>query len=89
MSFGRFKMGIGGVVTYKNSGLAETLTDVDLSHLVLETDAPYLSPVPYRGKRNETKYTVHVADKLAEIYKLPITEIGKITTESAHEIFEF
>lgn len=89
IGYGGFKMGIGGVVTYKNAGLAETLASIDLKHLVLETDAPYLSPKPFRGKRNETSYTYHIAEKLAEIFKLPITEIGKITTANAHEIFDF
>ena len=84
-----FKLGIGGVVTYKNSGLAETLASVDMKHLVLETDAPYLTPAPFRGKRNETSYTFHVAQKLAEIYEVPITEIAKVTTENAHQIFDF
>ncbi|NND77728.1 MAG: TatD family hydrolase [Flavobacteriales bacterium] len=89
IDYGGFKLGIGGVVTYKNSGLAETLSRVDLSHLVLETDAPYLTPIPFRGKRNETSYTYHVAQKLAEIYNIPITEVGELTTKNAHEIFEF
>ncbi|MFN6038352.1 MAG: TatD family hydrolase [Bacteroidota bacterium] len=67
ISIGNFKMGIGGVLTYKNSGLPEVIEKIDLQHLVLETDAPYLPPVPYRGKRNETSYILKVAEKLAEI----------------------
>ena len=89
IDYGGFKMGIGGVVTYKNSGLSETLAKIDLKHLVLETDAPYLTPVPFRGKRNETSYTFHIAEKLAEVYELPIIEIAKVTTENAHKIFDF
>lgn len=89
IEYGGFKLGIGGVVTYKNAGLAETLAEIDLKHLVLETDAPYLTPVPYRGKRNETAYIYFVAEKLAEIYSMTIDEIGKITTKNAHQIFDF
>ncbi|HHG85705.1 MAG TPA: TatD family deoxyribonuclease, partial [Bacteroidetes bacterium] len=82
-----FVMGIGGVLTYKNSGLPETLKEVPLEHLVLETDSPYLPPVPYRGKRNESSYIPKIARKLAEVKDLPIAEIDKITSENALKIF--
>jgi len=89
ISYGRFKMGIGGALTYKNSGLAETISRVELKHLVLETDAPYLSPKPHRGKRNETSYTYYVAEKLAEVYNISLSEIAEITSQNAHEVFDF
>ena len=80
-------LGIGGVVTYKKSGLAETLAQVPLQHLVLETDAPYLTPVPFRGKRNESSYLTYIVNKLAEIYHLPPAEIAAATTANAATIF--
>ncbi len=83
-----FLMGIGGVVTYKNSSLSQVLQKVELTNLVLETDAPYLSPEPKRGKRNQSSYLVYVAQKLAEIYQLPIKEIAEITTANARRLFE-
>lgn len=89
LNYGGFKLGIGGVVTYKNAGLAETLKDIDIQNIVLETDAPYLTPVPHRGKRNETSYVYFVAEKLAEIYDMSIEKVGDITTANAHEIFKF
>lgn len=82
-----FFMGIGGVLTYKNAGLQQVITAVDLSHIVLETDAPYLSPVPYRGKRNESSYLLQVAQKLAELKHLPLQTIAAVTTENAEKIF--
>ncbi len=82
-----FLLGIGGVLTYKNANLAEALKDIDLKHIVLETDAPYLSPMPYRGKRNESSYLVEVAKKLAEINNLPVEEVARITTYNAEKIF--
>ncbi len=87
MALGDFKLGIGGVVTFKNSGLAENLKEIPLEKLVLETDAPYLAPTPYRGKRNEPAYTALVRDKLAEIYAKTPEEIDLITTKSAKELF--
>jgi TatD DNase family protein len=83
----RFLLGIGGVVTYKKSGLAEVLKDVDLVHIVLETDAPYLSPVPYRGKRNESSYIIEVAKKIAEIKNVTVEEVKKVTTVNAERLF--
>jgi TatD DNase family protein len=82
-----FLMGIGGVVTYKKSGLEETLKDVPLEYLVLETDAPYLTPVPYRGKRNEPSYIKIIAQRIAEIKNTSIEEVASITTMNAEKIF--
>ena len=82
-----FKLGIGGVLTYKNSGLREVLGQTDLSHIVLETDAPYLSPVPHRGKRNESSYLAIVLEKLAAIKNIPAERIAEITTANAEKIF--
>lgn len=81
------KLGIGGVVTFKNGNLHNFLRSIDLKHLVLETDAPYLAPVPYRGKRNEPAYLMEVASKLSEIYHIPLAEIGSVTTANAEQIF--
>ena len=81
------KLGIGGVATFKNGKIAQFLDKIDLKHIVLETDSPYLAPVPHRGKRNESSYTVLVAQKLSEIYNLPIEEIARITTENSKSIF--
>jgi TatD DNase family protein len=83
-----FLLGIGGVVTYKNAGLAETLSRISLQHLVLETDAPYLSPVPYRGKRNESSYLGYIVEKLSTIYGLTGEEIGETTSANALTLFE-
>jgi TatD DNase family protein len=82
-----FKLGIGGVVTYKNSGLAQVLAGIDLRHLLLETDAPFLAPVPHRGKRNESAYLTLIAAKLAEIKNVSIEEVARITSQSAKELF--
>ncbi|MCC7333081.1 MAG: TatD family hydrolase [Flavobacteriales bacterium] len=87
LNYGKFKLGIGGVVTYKNSTLGEVLKQVDSSHIVLETDSPYLAPVPHRGKRNESCYITHVAQKLSEIYETSIEDIANITTQNALEVF--
>lgn len=81
------KLGIGGVATFKNGKIDQFLKDIDLQHIVLETDSPYLAPVPYRGKRNESSYTVLVAEKLAQIYELPVAEIARITTENTKAVF--
>lgn len=82
-----FLLGIGGVLTFKNSNLDEVLKSVDLKNLVLETDSPYLSPVPKRGKRNESSYLVYVAQKIAEIYNLPVAKVAEITTANARKLF--
>jgi len=84
-----FYLGIGGVVTYKNAGLAKIVEETPLENLVLETDAPYLSPVPYRGKRNESSYIVHVAQKIAELKGISIEEVNEMTTANAKKIFAF
>jgi TatD DNase family protein len=82
-----FWMGIGGVLTYKKSGLDEIVKDVPLEWLVLETDAPYLTPVPHRGKRNESAYLFHVAERLAEVKGISLEELAKTTSETAMKIF--
>ncbi|MEO6188024.1 MAG: TatD family hydrolase [Ginsengibacter sp.] len=82
-----FLLGIGGVVTYKNSGLAEIVKDVDLKHIVLETDAPYLTPVPFRGKRNESSYLKYVAQKLAIVKNMSVEEVAIQTTINAELMF--
>lgn len=82
-----FYLGINGTVTYKNSILPEVLRATDLSRLIIETDAPYLPPVPYRGKRNEPSYTTHIANKLSDIYGLNPDEVGEITTNNAKKLF--
>lgn len=84
-----FYLGIGGVVTYKNAGLAKIVEETPLENLVLETDAPYLSPVPYRGKRNESSYVVHVAEKIAELKGISIEKVDEITSTNAKKIFAF
>lgn len=83
-----FFLGIGGILTYKNSSLAETLKNIGLDHLVLETDAPYLAPVPYRGKRNESMNLRIIAKKLAEVKSVEMSELEKITTHNAQKIFK-
>jgi TatD DNase family protein len=82
-----FLLGIGGVITFKNAGLDKVIDRVDIKHIVLETDAPYLAPVPYRGKRNESAYLPIVAQKLAEIKKCSVEEIAARTTETALKLF--
>jgi TatD DNase family protein len=81
------KLGIGGVVTFKNGKIDQFLNQIDINHIVLETDSPYLAPVPFRGKRNESSYLLNVIDKLAVIYNLPQEEIARITTENSVAIF--
>ena len=80
-------LGIGGVVTFKNSGVDKAIENIPLEHIVLETDAPYLAPVPYRGKRNDPAYIVKVAEKLSEIYKCSVKEIAEITTKNSIRLF--
>ena len=82
-----FLLGIGGVVTFKNSNLGEVISNFDLSNLVLETDSPYLAPVPKRGRRNESSYLVYVAQKVAEIFDVPVEKVAEITTENARNLF--
>lgn len=82
-----FFLGIGGIVTFKNSHLAEVVREIDLRHLVLETDAPFLSPTPFRGKRNESSYIPLIAEHLAEIKGVSLEEVASVTTENANQIF--
>lgn len=88
IAYGGFKMGIGGVLTYKKAELDKIIEHVDLNHIVLETDSPYLPPVPYRGKRNESSYLLHIAEKLADVYCVPLKTIEDITTKNALQIFK-
>lgn len=82
-----FYLGIGGVLTYKNAGLQEVVQHIDLKHIVLETDAPYLTPVPHRGKRNESAYVTLVAQKLAELKGVDLEEVENVTAENAQILF--
>ena len=84
---GDFRFGIGGVVTYKNSQVAEVVKEMDLQDIVLETDAPYLPPVPFRGKRNESAYIVYIAEKIAEIKGISTEEVALTTTGVAEKLF--
>ena len=84
-----FLLGLGGVLTYKNAGIAEAVKDIPMEFLVLETDAPYLPPVPHRGKRNEPGYVFHVATFLSELRGQGLAEIGRVTTENARRLFAF
>lgn len=83
-----FKLGIGGVVTFKNAGLDKTLQSIALKHLVLETDAPYLSPAPFRGKKNTSENLIYIAEKLASVYSCSLEKIANQTTKNALEIFK-
>ena len=83
-----FKIGIGGVITFKNAKLAEIVKEIDLKDIVLETDSPYLAPVPYRGKRNESAYILDIAKFVAEIKEIPLEQVAEITTQTALNIFE-
>lgn len=82
-----FYLGIGGVVTFKNGGLSPIIKQIDLKHILLETDAPYLAPVPYRGKRNESAYTAIVAHTIASIKQISVEEVAEITTFNAEKLF--
>jgi TatD DNase family protein len=82
-----FYLGIGGVVTYKNSGLDKVVSQVDMNHLVLETDSPYLTPVPYRGKPNESSYLIYIAQKVAELHQTNLDTVAAITTENSKKVF--
>jgi TatD DNase family protein len=81
------KLGIGGVVTFKNGKIDQFLNQIELKHIVLETDSPYLAPIPFRGKRNESSYLLRIIDKLATIYNLSANEIATVTTENSKVIF--
>jgi TatD DNase family protein len=82
-----FYLGIGGVLTFKKSGLDAVIQQTDLKNIVLETDAPYLAPVPFRGRRNESSYVKYITQKLAEIKRIPVSEVAIITTENAQRLF--
>jgi TatD DNase family protein len=82
-----FKIGVGGVVTFKKSGMDQIIKQIDPCHLVLETDSPYLTPVPFRGKRNESSYLVYIAQKIADLHNMTVGEIAKVTTENARKLF--
>jgi TatD DNase family protein len=83
-----FKLGIGGIVTFKNSGLADTVAEIPLEHIVLETDSPFLAPVPFRGKRNESSYIGYVADKIAMIKNTTVQEVSQVTSHNARQVFK-
>jgi len=83
----QFKLGIGGVLTFKNSGLRKEIKDIDMEHLLLETDAPFLTPTPFRGKRNESSYVALVAQELAEIKNSTLEEVARVTSKNATELF--
>ncbi len=86
--YGDYSVGIGGVVTFKNASVAESLTRIPLERVVLETDAPWLTPAPYRGKRNESSYLAYIADKIAQIKGVDIDKVSEITTKNALSLFE-
>lgn len=88
LNYQGFSFGIGGVVTYKKSDLPEILKFIPLEKLLLETDAPYLAPTPFRGKRNESAYLVHTAEKIAEILELPLNKLEELTTQNALKFFQ-
>lgn len=84
-----FKLGIGGVLTFKNSGLEKVVQEIDLEHIILETDSPFLAPVPYRGKRNESAYIRIIANKLASVKAMDLETVAGITTQNARDLFKF
>lgn len=88
LNYGGFKLGIGGVVTFKNSGVDKAIQNISLEHIVLETDAPYLTPTPFRGKRNESSYIPYMAKKLSDIHGISEEKVGEITTNNALDIFK-
>ena len=83
-----YKLGIGGVVTFKNSNLYKVIESVGLENIILETDSPYLTPEPYRGKKNSSKYIPYVAEKIADILGVSVEKVAKITTENAYSLFD-
>lgn len=87
LDYGGFYLGIGGVVTFKNAGVDKVVAELPLDKLVLETDSPYLAPKPYRGKRNETSYIVHVANKVAEVQGVSLERVAEITTRNSQQVF--
>ena len=89
INYGGFKLGIGGVVTFKNAGLDKVVEKIDLENLVLETDAPYLAPTPHRGKRNESTYLTLIANRIAELHQTSLENVANITTKNSKEVFGF
>jgi TatD DNase family protein len=87
LDYGNFKLGIGGVLTYKKSGLDEVLAHLPLDCMILETDSPYLPPVPHRGKRNESAYLLHVAERLAEVKNMTLKQVEEVTSQNARSLF--
>ena len=87
LSYGGFKLGLGGTITYKKSSLPDVIKNVQIENIVIETDSPYLAPRPYRGKRNESSYLTFIVSKLAEIYQCPENEIIQKTSNNAKELF--
>ena len=85
---GQWYIGIGGVLTYKKASIAETVKEIPLERILLETDSPYLTPVPFRGKRNESSYIPYIAEKLSELTGRDIQEIADITTKNAEKLFK-
>lgn len=88
INFGGFKLGVNGIITFKNSGLSGILKDIDLKNVILETDSPYLTPVPYRGKRNESGYVQFICKQLAFIYSVSSEKVDEITTQNALKLFK-
>lgn len=88
LSLGDFKLGINGIVTFKNSGLAHTVSQIGINHLVLETDAPFLAPTPHRGKRNESSYIILIAQSVAKALNLSLDDVANATTKNANYVFE-
>lgn len=88
LSYKGFKIGVGGIVSFKNSGLADVVAKIGMKHLILETDSPYLAPTPKRGKRNESSYLTYIAQKIADIYGTDIETVAKITTGNAEKLFK-
>lgn len=82
-----FKIGVNGIVTFKKSGLDQIIKEIDPKHLIIETDSPYLTPSPFRGKRNESSYLVYIAQKIADLHNLTVGDVAKITTENARKLF--
>ena len=87
LAYGGFKLGIGGVITFKNSGVDKVISEIDMEHLILETDSPYLAPTPKRGKRNESDYITLIASKLAEVKGVSIEKVAEVTTQNALNLF--
>ena len=87
INLNNFYLGIGGVVTFKNGGINKIINQVSLDRIILETDSPYLSPTPFRGTRNESRYLLNIAHKMAELYNIDIEDIAKKTTKNAIDLF--